>query len=56
MNNEDPAVDKAGGVESPKESKVTLLHPHTHDLVEVEATEAALVPFMVKGYKQKGVE
>ncbi|MGD0497530.1 MAG: hypothetical protein ABSC23_03740 [Bryobacteraceae bacterium] len=32
--------------------KVTLQHPHTKDTVEVEATPAALVPYMVQGYQQ----
>ena len=52
MQNENPAVDTAGGVESPKESKITMIHPHTRDLVEVEPTAEALTPYMVKGYTQ----
>ena len=32
--------------------KVTLRHPHTKDTVEVAATPAALVPYMVQGYEQ----
>jgi len=32
--------------------KVTLRHPHTKDTVEVEATPANLVPYMVRGYEQ----
>jgi hypothetical protein len=32
--------------------KVQLRHPHTGDVVEVEATPAELVPYMVRGYEQ----
>lgn len=32
--------------------KVQLRHPHTGDVVEVDATPADLTPWMVKGYVQ----
>jgi len=32
--------------------KITLRHPHTGDQVEVDATHASLVPYMVRGYSQ----
>lgn len=32
--------------------KVQLRHPHTGDVVEVEATPAELTKWMVKGYGQ----
>lgn len=32
--------------------KVTLRHPHTEETVEVDATPAELVPYMVRGFQQ----
>ena len=32
--------------------KVTLRHPHTGDIKQVEATPAAMVPLMCLGYVQ----
>ncbi len=45
-NVEDSAVPAAASL------KVTLRHPHTGDIREVEATPAALVPLMNLGYAQ----
>jgi hypothetical protein len=59
MANENPAAGAAGGVASPKAPTVTkifLVHPLTKDEVEVNPTEAEMVPYMAKGYVQKAVK
>ena len=41
--------------EQPAE-RVTLRHPHTKHTVEVDATPASLVPYLVQGYEQVRAE
>ena len=46
-------MDYIEGPAGPKtQQKVTLRHPHTGDIREVDATPEAMVPLMCQGYLQ----
>jgi hypothetical protein len=49
---EDPKEPRAAPARAAAPETVKLRHPHTQDTVEVDATAAALVPYMVQGYEQ----